>query len=99
MVTAPIAGLYLVTLEAQWTADTGGRRSVRVRHLRGDGGVLVREAISEVTGSELDTTVSTTLAMAAGDQVQVRYAHSGSEPINLRHQDTSLAMTWIAPAP
>ena len=98
--TAPVAGKYLITASAEWTANTSGRR-ILILVLNGSAQIM-RDSVSPNNTSSLgpEQSLETVYQLGAGDYVEVvAYQDSGSSLAVQAYDKASPAfsMDWIAP--
>jgi hypothetical protein len=100
--TAPVTGIYEVTVSFHWDGNLSG---YRIMTLFKNGTTLVEnDGIDADTGpfGGVDVNNTTMLRLAAGDYVEVGvYQNSGGNLSILRQPEVSpeFSMTWLAPGP
>lgn len=99
--TAPVAGIYLVSANVSWETNASGAREV---NLRKNGSTLVlRDVVQPVGGGNTtEQAVSTIVALAAGDFVEVvlRQNSGSTLAINAFEEfSPEFSMAWIGALP
>jgi len=91
--TAPLAGVYLITASVYFV---GGNAGVREIILRNNGSQFQREHAAGVT-TALDTSpsISSLYRLAAGDFIDMQVFQDSGGSLNIGSSGTHLAMTWM----
>jgi len=89
-ITAPVAGLYLVTAYASWGAGATNARTLRVRRVSDDESAV--ELIQ--TGSNPPQSGSGVIRLAAGDQLEIGAAQGTLSSLSL-YSSTRVRVAWI----
>ena len=91
--TAPVAGIYIVTAGGEWQANLSGQRQVSLLQ-NGSGFAWVTNAPSISTIWRMN--VSGVVKLAAGDHIQLQAFQNSGGSLNMNNTDhTFLAMTKI----
>lgn len=77
--TAPVAGVYLITASIQWAATAGGLRQLFIRH--NGTTAIASELLTGVANHQ--QTVSTIYKLAANDYVEVRVNQTSGASLNV----------------
>jgi hypothetical protein len=99
-ITAPVAGIYLVTANITWEANATGARELNIRR---NGTTNVARVVQP--GDAVNTTdqeAATLVKLAAGDYVEVALRQNSGAPLNVLTApefSPELAAVWVAPAP
>jgi uncharacterized protein YjbI with pentapeptide repeats len=99
--TAPIDGVYLITANVFWAANTTGRRDLGIAVNGGFVAFDARPATSAV--SEVPLAVTTTYLLEAGDFVEAKVEQTSGGALNLdagsggSETSPEVSMTWLGP--
>src|SRR5215204_2490654 len=97
--TAPIAGVYVISTSVDWTANATGERRLRLR-VNGNNTQLIASDIEDSSPVRFQT-VATVYRLAAGDYVEavVKQTSGGAlnagASANLGFDRKELAMAWV----
>lgn len=79
--TAPISGLYLISLSIDWQANTSGRRTASIRL---NGTTIIANGIQAPSTDGVCTqTVTTVYLLSAGDYVEARVFQTSGTTLNI----------------
>lgn len=98
--TAPIAGVYLVSGSAVWFGNDTGMRRLGIR-LNGALPIAADAKGTPGGGFATEHAVSTTYALAAGDWVELRAVQTSGAPLSLaasQPQSPEFSITWLGPS-
>jgi hypothetical protein len=97
--TAPLAGLYLVTANVGWLANATGAREVAIHK---NGGTIVARTVAttDPAGNTTEQTITALLDLTAGDYVEVKLRQNSGGPLDVfsaPQYSPEFAMVWIGP--
>jgi hypothetical protein len=93
--TAPVAGVYNIISNVEWSADSNGRRFVQLR--QNGGSNLVIDQVGGTLAPPFNTTqtVATEAKLSAGDYVEVQALQDSGSALFVNPQ--AITMSWVAP--
>jgi hypothetical protein len=96
--TAPVAGVYIISASVRWGGSNDSRRYLGIRINGGDRIASVSD--NPIDLGAYDQSVSTLYRLAAGDYVTATVYNYAATEANISTQErmSSFAMSWVAPA-
>ena len=98
--TAPVTGIYAVTVQIAWSNGPGDFRILTVR--KNDVANIVRGQVAPHPSTTQPQEVSTEVRLEAGDYVEAEVAHNdgpGADILKQNESSPEFSMTWLAPGP
>jgi hypothetical protein len=100
--TAPVDGIYAVTVQVDWDFNVAGRRTLTLLAVNsGSTNLAAIEDRPPTNDGFANPTLTTQVQLAAGDYVEanVEQTSGGSLDVNAPTGQTKFSMTWLAPGP
>jgi len=96
--TAPIPGIYLVTVGIAWTSSVGGVRDVAI--VRNGSDRLAADLRSATASGDSSQVVSTVADLSEGGYIEIEVGQDSGSPVSLLDLDqTNASLVWLAPQP
>ena len=92
--TAPIAGLYWINATVEWSANTTGRRLIRINKNQSSPSIATDSVQASSVGNTVQT-VSRLARLVAGDFIEVDASQATTPSVNLSASVQDFSMNWV----